>query len=225
LQQESRTIPIVFAIVSDPVGDGFVASLARPGGNITGFTNVEASLGGKWLEIIKEIAPDTRRIAIVYGPKTSASGGQYYEQLINAAAKSEAIEAVATPVGAASEIESSLATFATLPHGALIVTPDATTTSYRQAIFAAAAAHRLPAIYSFSAFAREGGLVSYGVDITEVFRQAASYADRILRGAIPADLPVQAPTKFELVVNAKVAKALGLSVPPTLLARADEVIE
>jgi putative ABC transport system substrate-binding protein len=145
--------------------------------------------------------------------------------LISAAAKSVGVEAVPTPIGTVSDIEKGLASFADAPNGALIVTPDATTTSYRQAIFAAAAAHRLPAIYSFGAFAEEGGLISYGVDITQVFRQAALYVDRILRGTRPADLPVQAPTKFELVVNAKAAKAIGLSIPPTLLATADKVIE
>jgi len=225
LQRESSSIPIVFVIVSDPVGDGFVASLAKPAGNITGFTNVEASLGGKWLEIIKEIAPQTTRVAIVFGPNAAAGGGRYYDQLINAAAKSVGVKAVSMPVSNVSDIEKGLASFANEPNGALIVTPDATTTSYRQAIFAAAAVHRLPAVYPFGAFAREGGLISYGVDITQIFRQAAEYVDRILRGANPADLPVQGPTKFELVVNARAANTLGLSIPPTLLGSADEVIE
>ncbi len=225
LKKETDTIPIVFVVVSDPVGDGFVASIARPGGNITGFSNVEASLGSKWLELIKDVAPGTSRIAVVFGAVTAADGGSYYLRMIGKAGTSAAVEIIATPVHDADEIERAIEIFARDPNGALVVTPDLTTTLHRATILAAATRYRLPAVYSIRSVTAEGGLVSYSVDSPDMFRRAAGYVDRILRGTTPSDLPVQAPIKFELAVNLKTAKALGLTVPPTLIARADEVIE
>jgi len=225
LKKETDTIPIVFVVVSDPVGDGFVASIARPGGNITGFSNVEASLGSKWLELIKDVAPGTSRIAVVFGAVTAADGGSYYLRMIGKAGTSAAVEIIATPVHDADEIERAIEIFARNPNGALVVTPDLTTTLHRATILAAATRYRLPAVYSIRSVTAEGGLVSYSVDSPDMFRRAAGYVDRILRGTTPSDLPVQAPIKFELAVNLKTAKGLGLTVPPTLIARADEVIE
>jgi putative ABC transport system substrate-binding protein len=225
LLQESRTIPIVFVVVSDPVGDGFVASFAHPGGNVTGFTNVEASLGGKWLEVLKEIAPAVTRVAVMFGPKTSPGGGSYYLGLVKGAAASLGVAVTATPVQDASEIERAVDAFGHAPNGGLVLTPDVVTTTHREVLIAAAARHRLPAIYAYRYFPAQGGLASYGIDVIDQWRRAASYVDRILRGAKPSELPVQAPVKFELAVNLKTAKALGLEVPPTLLALADEVIE
>jgi ABC-type uncharacterized transport system substrate-binding protein len=223
--RETTTIPIVFVVVSDPVGDGLVASIARPGGNVTGFTNVEASLGGKWLEVLKETSPDVKRVAIIFDPKTSPGGGSYYVRLVQAAAALTAVSAIATPVHDRGNIERAIAAFAQEPNGGLVVLPDVTTGTHRAAIIALAARHRLPAVYSFRYIAAEGGLASYGVDVGDLFRRAAAYLDRILRGEAPRDLPVQGPTKFELVFNLKTAKALGLVIPPTLLGLADEVIE
>jgi putative ABC transport system substrate-binding protein len=225
LKKETDTIPIVFVVVSDPVGDGFVANMARPGGNITGFSNVEASLGGKWLELINDIAPRSSRIAVVFGAATAADGGSYYLRMIAKAGTSAGVEIIATPVHDADEIERAIEIFARDPNGALVVTPDLTTTLHRATILAAAARYRLPAVYSIRSVTAEGGLVSYSIDSPDMFRRAAGYVDRILRGTAPSDLPVQAPIKFELAVNLKTAKALGLTVPATLLARADEVIE
>jgi putative ABC transport system substrate-binding protein len=225
LKKETDTIPIVFVVVSDPVGDGFVASIARPGGNITGFSNVEASLGSKWLELIKDVAPGTSRIGVVFGAVTAADGGSYYLRMIGKAGTSAAVEIIATPVHDADEIERAIEIFARNPNGALVVTPDLTTTLHRATILAAATRYRLPAVYSIRSVTAEGGLVSYSVDSPDMFRRAAGYVDRILRGTTPSDLPVQAPIKFELAVNLKTAKVLGLTVPPTLIARADEVIE
>jgi len=225
LKKQTDTIPIVFVVVSDPVGDGFVASIARPGGNITGFSNVEASLGGKWLELIKEVAPGISRIAVVFGAVTAADGGSYYLRMIGKAGTSAAVEIIATPVHDADEIERAIEIFARNPNGALVVTPDLTTTLHRATILAAATRYRLPAVYSIRSVTAEGGLVSYSVDSPDMFRRAAGYVDRILRGTTPSDLPVQAPIKFELAVNLKTAKALDLAVPSTLLGRADEVIE
>ena len=225
LKKETDTIPIVFVVVSDPVGDGFVANMARPGGNITGFSNVEASLGGKWLELINDIAPRSSRIAVVFGATTAADGGSYYLRMIGKAATSVGVEIIATPVHDADEIERAIERFARDPNGALVVTPDLTTTLHRATILAAAARYRLPAVYSIRSVTAEGGLVSYSIDSPDMFRRAAGYVDRILRGTAPRDLPVQAPIKFELAVNLKTAKVLGLTVPPALIARADEVIE
>ena len=222
---ESTAIPIVFVVVSDPVGDGIVASFARPGGNITGFTNVEASLGSKWVEVLKEVSPAISRVAVIFDPNASPGGGTYYLHLVEAAAASVAIKEFPTPVHDASEIERAIVSFAQEPNGGLIVLPDVTTGADRALIIGLAARHRLPAVYPFRYMVAEGGLVSYGEDVGDLYRRAATYVDRILRGEQPPDLPVQAPTKFELVINLKTAKALGIDVPLHLQQLADEVIE
>ncbi len=225
LLKQTRTIPIVFAVVSDPVGDRFVESLPRPGGNVTGFTNVEASLTGKWLELLKEIAPGVKRVAFMFDPKLAAGGGTYYTRLIKAAAPSFAVTPITAPVHNGIEIEQAITEFVRDPNGGLLVLPDATSNTHRGLIIALAARHRLPAIYSFRDIVGEGGLMSYGVDVADLFRRSAGYVDRILKGAKPAELPVQLPTKFNLVINLRTAKALGLDVSPLLQQRADEVIE
>lgn len=225
LARETRTIPIIFVVVSDPVGDGLVDSFARPGRNVTGFTNVEASLCGKWLQLLKEIKPGITRVAVVYGPATAASGGAYYLRLAEEAAATLALKIVATPIRDGAEIGDAISAFAGAGGGGLLVTPDATTTLHRAAIFAAAARHKLPAVYAFRYFTAEGGLASYGTDVEDLYRRASTYVDRVLRGAKPNDLPVQAPVKFDMAINLKTAKALGLTIPPSLLARADEIIE
>jgi putative ABC transport system substrate-binding protein len=217
LFKNTRSIPIVFAVVSDPVGEGFVTSLARPGGNVTGFTNAEASLSGKWLGLLKEVAPKMTRAGYLFEPKVAPGGGNYYTNLINAAA--------ALPVHGSDDIEHAIGDFARTPDGGLIVLPDATTNLHRAQIIALASRNRLPAIYAFHNLAEEGGLMSYGVDVAESFRLAANYVDRILKGAKPADLPVQLPEKFEFVLNLKTAKALGIQIPSGVMAIADEVIE
>jgi putative ABC transport system substrate-binding protein len=223
--KQTRTIPIVFAVVSDPVGDHFVESLARPGGNVTGFTNVESSLAGKWLELLKEIAPDIKRVAFIFDPKLAPGGGSYYTRLVESAAPSLAVAAIASPAHDAVEIERSISEFVREPNGGLLVLPDGTTNTHRGRIVALAARHRVPAIYAFPDIVMDGGLMSYGVDVVDLFRRAASYVDRILKGAKPAELPVQLPTKYQLVINLKTAKALGLNVSSQLQQRADEVIE
>ena len=225
LHQETRTIPIVFVGASDPVGSGFVASIARPGGNVTGFTNVEASVGGKWVEVLKEINPRITRIAVMFDPKTSVAGGSFYLRLVQDAAKSIAVETIATPVADAREIERAIEAFAREPEGGLLVQPDVTIHNNRALIIALTARYRLPAVYSFQFYVTEGGLASYGVDVVDLHRRAAVYVDRILRGEKPGQLAVQAPTKFELAINLKTAKALGIAMPPALIARADRVIE
>jgi putative ABC transport system substrate-binding protein len=222
---ETKSIPTIFVVVSDPVGDGIVSSIARPGGNVTGFTNVEASLGGKWLEVLKEVSPTVVRAAVIFDPKTSPGGGFYYSRLVESAASLISIKAVPMPVHDAGEIERGIVAFARELNGGLIVLPDVTTGANRDLIVRLAAAHRLPAIYSYRYIVAEGGLASYGVDVGDLYLRAADYVDRVLRGEQPGDLPVQAPLKFELVINLKTAKALGLTLPPTLLGRADEVIE
>ena len=223
-QQTTRTVPIVFVNVIDPVGAGFVASLARPGGNATGFTLFEYSLSGKWLELLKEIAPHLTRIAILRDPAIAAGIGQF--AVIQAmASPSFGIELSPIDVRDGGEIERDIAAFARAPNGGLIVTASSGAAAYRELIITLAARHRLPAVYPFRYFVTNGGLISYGPDTTEQFRRAAGYVDRILKGEKAGDLPVQAPTKYELVINLKTAKALGLTVPPSLLARADEVIE
>jgi putative ABC transport system substrate-binding protein len=225
LHQETTTIPIVFVLVSDPVGDGFVATMARPGGNITGFTSAEASLAGKWLELLEDTAPGFSRIALMFNPRTAPGGGAYYLRLIETAAAAVAVKVVVAGVQESAEIERIIGAFAREPGGGLVVAPDLFTTQYRAAIIAAAAKYKVPAIYPFRFEAVEGGLVSYGVDVADLHRRAAGYVDRILRGQKPADLPVQSPEKYDLVINSKTAKALGLSIPPSILSRADEVIE
>jgi putative ABC transport system substrate-binding protein len=225
VQRETSTIPIVFVGVSDPVGSGFAASLARPGGNATGFTNVEASVGGKWVEVLKEINPHIARIAVLFDPKTSVGGGSFYFRLVQDAARSIGVETIATPVSDSARIEHAIEAFSREPDGGLLVQPDVTIHNNRALIIRLAARYRLPAVYTFQFYVTEGGLASYGVDVVDLHRRAASYVDRILRGEKPGQLAVQAPVKFELTLNAKTAKALGLVLPPMLLGRADRVIE
>jgi putative ABC transport system substrate-binding protein len=224
LQRESHAIPIVFASVADPIGSGFVASLPRPGGNITGLMLFEASVTGKWLAMLKEIAPRLERAALVINPKT-APYYNYYLRAAESLSPSLGIELVPSLVENAADIERAIESFAGGSNGGLIVPPDVTTIVHRDLIIALAAQYSLPAVYWLHLFVAAGGLMSYGVDLVDNFRQAASYVDRILRGDKPADLPVQAATKFETTVNLKTAKALGLTVPPGLLVAADEVIE
>ena len=225
LREETRTIPIVFVSVSDPVGQGFVPNLARPGGHITGFTAFEFSIGGKWMQMLKEIAPSLSRAAIIFNPVTAPYFASFV-QPIEAAARVLAVEAIAVPVRDAAQIEGTImAALGRKAKGGLIVPSDAFTSIHRAQVIALAARYRLPAIYAFRFFPTDGGLMSYGVDRIDLYRQAAPYVDRILRGANPVDLPVQQPTKFELVINLKTAKALGLKIPQSVLIRADEVIQ
>jgi len=223
VQRESRTLPIVFVNVSDPIGSGFVASLARPGGNLTGVLQYEASITGKWLAMLKEISPTLVRAALVANPKTTPF--PYFQRAALALAPSLAIELVASPVQDASDIERTIGSFARVPNGGLVLPPDATTIGHRDLIVGLAARHRLPAVYTVRSWVEDGGLMSYGADQADMFRQAAGYVDRILRGANPADLPVQVPVKYETILNLKTARALGLAVPPGLLVAADKVIE
>jgi ABC-type uncharacterized transport system substrate-binding protein len=224
LKQQTSTVPIVFVNVVDPVGSGFVASFPRPGGNVTGFILMEPTMAGKWLELLKEIAPRVNRVALLFNPATTPYA-EYYLNPFKAAAASFAVEAIVAPVRDTSELESVVAKQAREPNSGLTVMPSAFMNVHRTEIISLAARHRLPAAYAFRFFAELGGLLSYGNDFLDNYRRAASYADRILRGAKPSELPVQAPVKLELVINLKTAKALGLEIPPTLLARADEVIE
>jgi putative ABC transport system substrate-binding protein len=223
LLHETRTIPIVFTTVSDPIGSGFIASLAHPGSNVTGFTNFEASIGGKWLGLLKEIAPGTKRAAMMFNPEL-ATYGTYYLRPFERAAKSFKVEPISAPVHHDVDIEQAIAALAR--DGGVVVLPDAFTTSiHRKQIIEMTARYQVPAIYPYRFMAADGGLMSYGIDVPDLYRRAASYVDRIIRGAKPADLPVQQPTKFELVINLKTAQALGLDVPMPLLIRVDEVIE
>jgi len=223
LLQETRTVPIVFVQVADPVGAGFVDSLAKPGGNATGFVLFEYGISGKWLEMLKDIAPAMRRAAVIRDPALSAGTGQF--GAIQSVAPSVGVEVSPLNVRDAGEIERAVVAFARSSDGGLIVTASALSVVHRDLIITLAARHRLPAVYYRRIFATAGGLISYGPDVTDQNRRAAGYVDRILKGEKPADLPVQAPTKYELVINLKTAKALGLEIPPMLLARADEVIE
>ena len=224
LLQETRAIPVIFAVVSDPVGAGFVESLARPGGNATGFMTAEYSMGGKWLELLKQIAPGVTRVAVLRNPANPSQTAQF--GAIQAVAPSLRVEVTPVNTRDAGEIERAVAAFARAPNGGLITTAGgAGVTLHRDLIITLAARHKLPAVYSESFFVAVGGLISYGPDYVDQYRQAAGYVDRILKGEKPADLPVQAPDKYDLVINLKTAKALGLTVPPQLLARADEVIE
>ena len=223
VQRETRTIPVVFVNVSDPIGAGFIASLARPGGNFTGVLHYEVGIVGKWLAMLKEIAPRVARAAVVGDPKSPVFN--YFVRAAETAGPSLAMEIVSTPVERAADIERSINSFAHIPNGGLIFPPDITTITHRDLIIAMAARHRLPAIYPFRLFVVKGGLMSYGTDQVTMFGQTASYIDRILRGANPADIPVQAPTKYETTLNLKTAKALDLAVPPGLIVAADEVIE
>ena len=223
VQRETRTIPVVFVNVSDPIGAGFIASLARPGGNFTGVLHYEVGIVGKWLAMLKEIAPRVTRAAVVGDPKSPVFN--YFVRAAETAGPSLAMEIVSAPVERAADIERSINSFAHTPNGGLIFPPDITTITHRDLIIAMAARHRLPAIYPFRLFVVKGGLMSYGTDQVTMFGQTASYIDRILRGANPADIPVQAPTKYETTLNLKTAKALDLAVPPGLIVAADEVIE
>ena len=223
LQQETRTIPIVFVFVGDPVGSGFVATLARPGRNLTGFANFENSIGGKWLELFREIAPRAGRVGFLFNPDAAPNVGFFHAA--EAAAAPLATKLTGLPVRDAPDIEQGVTALADEPGCGLIVAPHAVTLGNRNLIIELAARHRLPAVYSDRFFAESGGLLSFGNNTAVLFRRAASYIDLILKGTKPADLPVQLPTKFELVVNLKTAKGLGLDVPHALLARADEVIE
>ena len=224
LQRETKTIPIVFAIVSDPVGAGFVESLPRPGGNITGFINLEPTIGGKWLEVLKEIAPRVTRVAVMFNPQT-APYAEFYLQSLEAAATKLGVNPFTSHVRREADIEEVISELGREPDSGLIAMTDGFMTVHRKAIVELTMRHKVPLMCFFSNVPREGGLISYGIDITDIFRRTASYIDRILRGTKPAELPVQLPTKFELVINLKTAKALGLTVPPSLLARADEIIE
>jgi putative ABC transport system substrate-binding protein len=223
LQRESRTIPIVFAGLADPIGSGFVASLPRPGGNITGVMQYEASVTGKWLAMLKEIAPSIVRAGFVANPKTATY--DYYLRAGEVLGPSLGIDVVLSPFENAADIERAIQSFASAPNGGLVLIPDFTNVVHRDLIISLAAQHKLPSVYYTRLFVASGGLMSYGVDFVDLCRQAAAYVDRILRGDNPADLPVQAATKFETTVNLKTAKALGLTVPPGLLVAADEVIE
>ena len=225
LARETRTIPIVFAQVSDPVGDGLVSSLAHPGGNVTGFTNVESSMSGKWLELLKETAPSVARATSIFNPATAPSGGSFFVGPFETAAGPLAVQAITTPVQSVGDIERAFGAAARELGGGLVVMPDTFVLAHRELVIGLAVRHRLPVVYPFTFWVPAGGLIAYGSDSPDLFRRAASYVDRILKGAKPADLPVQAPVKFGLSINLKTAKAIGLEVPPTLLARADEVIE
>jgi ABC-type uncharacterized transport system substrate-binding protein len=224
MREQTNTIPIVFAMVGDPVGSGFVASLSRPGGNLTGFTPIENSLGGKWVELLKEIAPRVTRVAMLFDP-AMAPFASYYLNPFKAAAASFGMEAIVAPVDDMAELERVVATSAREPNSGLIVMPDAFTIGHHTDITSLAARYRVPTVYPFRIFAEVGGLLSYGSSALDEFRRAASYADRILKGAKPSELPVQTPINFDLVINLKTAKTLGLDVPSSMRLRADEVIE
>jgi putative ABC transport system substrate-binding protein len=223
LLQATRTVPIVFPVVTDPVGGGYVDSLARPGGNVTGFMGSEYSMGGKWLELLKEIAPNVTRVAVLRDSAIPAQTAQFGG--IQAVAPMLRVEVIPVNMGNAGEIEQSVETFARAPNGGLIATAGAAAVRHRDLIITLAARHKLPAVYWERFFVAGGGLISYGADFVDNYRRAAGYVDRILKGEKPADMPVQAPTKFETVINLKTAKALGLTMPPAVLTRADEVIE
>jgi putative ABC transport system substrate-binding protein len=226
LQRETRTIPIVFVVVTDPVGEGFVAGLPRPGGNITGFITSEASMGSKMLDLLLDIAPGVNRVAMMFNPDTAPGGGKYYLGDFEAAARSSKVAPIAVRAQSDAEIETAVTSLGREPDGGLIVMPDFFMLNHVRPILLQAARNNVPTIYPWRyVVTKEGGLISYGPDFKDIVRRAAPYVDRILRGAKPADLPVQVPVKFEMAVNVKTAKALGLTVPASLLLRADEVIE
>ena len=224
LREQGRSVPIMFVQVTDPVGQGLVPNLARPGGHITGFTNFEFSIGTKWLEVLKQIAPRVTRVALIYNPET-APYADLFQRPVEAAAPAFTVMPMTIAARSAPELERAVDAFARTPNGGLLVLPDVTNLIHRDQIIALAARHRLPAVYPYRYYAASGGLLSYGSEQADLFRRAASYVDRILKGTSPGELPVQAPTKYELVINLKTAKALDLEVPPMLIARADEVIE
>jgi putative tryptophan/tyrosine transport system substrate-binding protein len=223
LQRQTRSIPTVFANIIDPVETGVVASLARPGGNATGFMNMEPALGGKWFELLKEVAPGVNRVLVLVNSEND--GGPLQKRAIEAAAASFGVQVSSATVRDASEIESAIEAVGRTPNAGLIVTPGIPINDRRKLIFALASRYRLPGVYMLRFFAVDGGLLSYGPDVSDLYRRSATYIDRILKGEKPGDLPVQAPAKYELVINLNAAKAIGLAIPPTLIARADEVIE
>lgn len=226
MQRETKSIPVVFIFVSDPVGSGLVSSLPHPGGNITGFINIEASLGGKWAELLKEVSPEVNHAAILFNPDT-APYFAYYVDPFAAAARSLGIEPLASPVRSSEDIENAVTMVAAKSNGSLVIAPDifVDRKDNLQHVRSLAARYRMPVVYPYRFMVNDGGLISYGIDQLDLYRRAPAYVDRILRGANPAELPVQLPTKFEMVVNLKVAKGLGLNLPATLVGRADEVIE
>jgi putative tryptophan/tyrosine transport system substrate-binding protein len=224
LHREASTVPIVFVMVSDPVGMQYVDNMARPGRNVTGFTPFEPSLGGKWLSLLKEIAPNVEHIGPCFNPEAGNNAFPFMRS-IAAAAPALGIKSIVAPSRDSAEIERMISAQSQVPNSGLIFLPDAFTSAHRERIVALIARHRMPATYPLRIFSAAGGLISYGVEVNQLFREAVVYVDRVLRGTPPGDLPVQAPTKFELVINLKTAKSLGLEVPPSLLARADEVIE
>jgi putative ABC transport system substrate-binding protein len=225
LLRETRTIPIVFTYVGEPIASGFVASFNRPGGNATGFLSLQSSVGSKWPEILKEIVPSLRRIGTMFNPDTAPRRGSDFLAPISNAARALSLAVIEMPVRTGADIESAVVSLAGEPDTGLIAVPDLFTTTHRELIAALANRHHLPSVYPYRFFVTSGGLISYGSDPVDEFRQAAGYVDRILKGAKASDLPVEQPAKFELVINFKTAKTLGLSIPPSLLARADEVIE
>ncbi|MFL6798070.1 MAG: ABC transporter substrate-binding protein [Xanthobacteraceae bacterium] len=225
LQRNTQSMPIVFAVVSDPVGDGLIANLSRPGGNTTGFINNEASMGGKWLEFLKEAAPRIRRAAYVFNPETAPGQGRYFWDAFEAAARVLNVQPLSWPVRSVDEFAGAAAKVLSDGTTGVVLTSDSFLLSHRSALIDITTRQRTPSISSSATTPQSGGLMSYGPDLRDIFHRAASYVDRVLRGASPADLPVQVPAKFELVINLKTAKVLGIEVPPTLLARADEVIE
>jgi putative tryptophan/tyrosine transport system substrate-binding protein len=225
LQRETKTIPIVFVVVADPVGSGFVASLPHPGGNVTGFINLESSLSGKWIEVLKDIVPGVTHASLMFNPETAPVA--YYQQPFETAARSSGIEPTAAPIRTEADVQRVFASLEDKPKTGLVMMPDAFTAVRHNLdlVISLAARYRVPTVYPYRNMVDAGGLISYGVDPADLFRRAPTYIDRILKGANPADLPVQLPTKFEMAINLKTAKALNLDVPPSLLARADEVIE
>jgi putative ABC transport system substrate-binding protein len=225
MQKQTQTIPIVFVQVADPIGAGFITNLARPDGNITGFSSFEPSMGGKWVELLKEIAPGVSRVAFLFNPQTAPYVTRYFQGPLETSAQSLGLQPFSSPVQDAREIESTIVGFGREPGGGLIVIPDSFNIVHRGQIITLTARYRIPTIYPYRFAVREGGLISYGIDQADLFRRAASYINRILKGEKPADLPVQTPTKFESAINRKTANALGLTVPASLLATADEVIE
>jgi putative tryptophan/tyrosine transport system substrate-binding protein len=225
LQRETRTIPIVFMTVSDPIGTGFVASLPQPGGNITGFSNHDGSIAGKWLQLFAQIAPDVKRVAMIFNPDMSPYAESYYQPFFQIAARSLDVEPIVAPVRNDAGIEDVISSLGRKPKGGLIVIPDTYMWVHRALIISLAASNNVPVVSNASGWVRDGGLLAYGPENADIFHRAAVYIDRILRGAKPADLPVQLPVKFELAVNVKIAEALGLTVPQSILLSADEVIE
>jgi putative tryptophan/tyrosine transport system substrate-binding protein len=223
--RETHEIPIVFVSVGDPVGSGFVASLARPGGNATGFTNYDSSLSGKWVALLKEVSPETHKVALLFNPSTAPTAGEYFLPSFQEASRSLGMEAISSPVHNPEEIESALAAIAKEPGGELVVMPDTYIAVNRNLIIKLVTQNRTPAIYPYRYFVADGGMISYGVNAPDIFRRAAEYISRIIKGEKPADLPVQVPVKFELFINRRAFRALGLTIPQALLATADEVIE